>query len=99
MHRMQVVGQISERARHQEPGGLAGWVLGRLRQLRGVHTAERREMRLVETLSLGGKRQLMLVECSGSRYLVGGGLESVQTIVPASAQTAAYLMSKDEGCQ
>jgi flagellar biogenesis protein FliO len=99
MHRMQVVGQISERASPQGPEGLAGWVLARLRRFRGVHTAERKEMRLVETLSLGNKRQLMLVECGGARYLVGGGLESVQTIVPASAQAAAYLMNKDEGCQ
>jgi flagellar biogenesis protein FliO len=98
MHRMQVAGQTSERARPQGPDGLVGWVLARLRQFRGAHTAEHREMRLVETLSLGGKRQLMLVECGGVRYLVGGGLESVQTIVQASAQAAAYLMNKDEGC-
>ena len=99
MHRMQAVGQSLDRTRPQEPEGLAGWVLARLRLLRGVHTAERREMRLVETLSLGGKRQLMLVECAGERYLVGGGLESVQTIVPASRQAAAQLMNRGEGCQ
>jgi Flagellar biosynthesis protein, FliO len=99
MHRTQVAGKISDRGRRQESEGLAGWVLARLRQFRGVHTAERKEMRLVETLSLGGKRQLMLVECGGARYLVGGGFEAVQTIVPACDQTAAYLMNKDEGCQ
>jgi hypothetical protein len=38
-------------------------------------------MRLVETLALGGKRQLMLVTCAGESFLVGGGLESVETIV------------------
>jgi hypothetical protein len=36
---------------------------------------------MVECLSLGGRRQLMLVECSGERYLVGGGADTVETIV------------------
>jgi flagellar biogenesis protein FliO len=49
-------------------------------------------MRLAETLSLGGKRQLMLVICDGQRFLVGTGGEGVGTIVaftPGSAQSEA----------
>ena len=61
--------------------GLAGWVLRLLRSWRGHREMQREQLRLVETLSLGGKRQLMLVTCAGERFLVGGGPESVETIV------------------
>jgi flagellar biogenesis protein FliO len=64
-----------------QPEGLAGWLLGVWRALRKQRVGARREMRMVECLSLGGRRQLMLVECSGERYLVGGGTDSVETIV------------------
>lgn len=40
-----------------------------------------RRMELVETLNLGGKRQLMLVLCEGQRFLVGAGAEEVQSII------------------
>jgi flagellar biogenesis protein FliO len=40
-----------------------------------------RRMELLETLNLGGKRQLMLVECEGKLLLVGAGSDSVQSIV------------------
>ena len=62
-----------------EPGGLAGWVLGFLRKQQ-VKTANRR-MQVVETVALGGRRQLMLVECDGERFLVGSGADRVDTIV------------------
>jgi flagellar biogenesis protein FliO len=39
-----------------------------------------RTMELVETLNLGGKRQLMLVVCDGKRYLIGAGGDSVTSI-------------------
>jgi hypothetical protein len=48
-------------------------------------------MELVEVLSLGGRRQLMLVVCDGRRFLVGAGGDSVQSVtamsmgIPASA--------------
>jgi hypothetical protein len=37
-------------------------------------------MELIETLHLGGKRQLLLVLCDGQRYLVGAGGDSVHSI-------------------
>jgi hypothetical protein len=43
-------------------------------------------MHLLETLPLGGKRQLMLVSCAGEHFLVGGGVESVATIVRVQAE-------------
>jgi hypothetical protein len=71
-----------------EAQGLAGWVLGLLRGLPGQREVKRRQLRLVETLALGGKRQLMLVTCAGESFLVGGGLESVETIVRLKAEVS-----------
>lgn len=42
-----------------------------------------KEMEILEVMSLGSKRQLVLVTCSGVRYLVGAGAEGVQSIVCA----------------
>lgn len=47
--------------------------------LGGPHVKARR-LRVVETLPLGAKKQLLLVTCDGEKYLVGTGAESVQTI-------------------
>jgi flagellar biogenesis protein FliO len=71
-----------------EMQGLAGWVLGLLRGWRGERTAQRRQMRVVETLALGGRRQLMLVSCGEEHFLVGGGIDSVETIVRVKAAGA-----------
>lgn len=76
--------------------GLAGRVLGLLRGLRSERQPTIKQMHLLETLSLGGKRQLMLVSCAGERFLVGGGLESIETIVrvqsdPSSESAAMKL--------
>jgi flagellar biogenesis protein FliO len=59
-----------------------------MRGLRGQREVKRKQLRLVETLALGGKRQLMLVTCAGESFLVGGGLESVETIVRLKAEVS-----------
>jgi hypothetical protein len=83
-----------------EVQGLAGWVLGLLRGL-GQREAQVKHMQLIETLALGGKRQLMLVSCGGERFLVGGGLESVETIVRINAEASLGFEAKNLGeiCQ
>ncbi len=81
MLKVRTVEQTSEKTAPRELEGVAGWVLARLREYRGTCASTRKEMHLLETLSLGGRRQLMLVECGGQRFLVGGGAESVETIV------------------
>jgi len=55
----------------------------------------------VETLALGGKRQLMLVTCAGESFLVGGGLDSVETIVrlKAEVQLDSEATSLGETCR
>jgi hypothetical protein len=84
-----------------EVQGVAGWVLGLLRGWRGQREMQRKQLRLVETLSLGGKRQLMLVTCGGESFLVGGGMESVETIVRLKAEVSldAAAKSLDGTCQ
>jgi hypothetical protein len=64
----------------------------------GTGTSTRR-LRVLETLAIGPKKQLLLVSCDGERYLVGTGPDSVQTItrvgshanVSAGANTAPEL--------
>jgi flagellar biogenesis protein FliO len=80
----------------KEGRGAVGWILDRLLALRSRNMAEARELQLLETLSLGGRRQLMLVECGSRRFLVGVGAESVQTIVAVAEQTLASVHSKEE---
>jgi flagellar biogenesis protein FliO len=67
-------------------GGLAGWMVGALQgrvRIKWRAGARRRmqQMQLLETLPLGGKRQVMLIDCDGERYLVGCGPDTVATIV------------------
>jgi flagellar biogenesis protein FliO len=61
--------------------GLAGWVLGLLRVWNRSNDAQPKQLKLIEALALGGKKQLLLVSCGRERFLVGGGLDTVETIV------------------
>lgn len=67
-------------------GGFVGGALGWLRRtfrnrFAGLGgTRGERRMELIETLPLGGKRQLMLVLCDGQRVLVGTGDDGVRSI-------------------
>lgn len=61
--------------------GVVERLLGLLRRVSGERQSATKHLHLLETLSLGGKRQLLLVSCGGEHFLVGGGLESVETIV------------------
>jgi flagellar biogenesis protein FliO len=81
--------------------GLVGWVLDLLRSSRGQREVRQKQMRLVETLALGGKKQLMLVTCAGESFLVGGGLESVETIVRLKKDVSVDEVEKtlDESCR
>jgi flagellar biogenesis protein FliO len=84
-----------------EVQGLAAWMIGLLRGRRGQREMRRKRLRLVETLSLGGKRQLMLVTCAGESFLVGGGTESVETIVRLKSEGSLDVAAKslDGTCQ
>jgi flagellar biogenesis protein FliO len=56
-----------------------------------------RQMKLIETLSLGGKRELMLVQCGDERFLVGGGMEQINTIVRLGDETLST--DRDGSCE
>ena len=60
------------------PHGLAGALLNwwRLRT-----TTAPRQLRLVETLPLGPKRSVALLELDGRRFLAGMGADGVQTLL------------------
>jgi hypothetical protein len=92
---------MASKAAAPEVQGLAGWVLGLLRGCLGQREAQVKQMQLIETLALGGKRQLMLVSCGEERFLVGGGLESVETIVRVNAEASRGFVAKNLGeiCQ
>jgi flagellar biogenesis protein FliO len=94
-------GTMASKASAPEVQGLAGWLLGLLRGWPGQREAQVKQMQLIETLALGGKRQLMLVSCGGERFLVGGGLESVETIVRVNAEALLRFEARNPGetCQ
>jgi hypothetical protein len=55
----------------------------------GTRRSAKRHMRLIETLPLGPKKQLLLVSCDGERFLIGTGTDSVQSILRVRPETAA----------
>ena len=75
--------------------GFASLLLGLLRGWQGARSAQQKRLTLVETLPLGGKRQLMLVACDGERFLVGGGPESIQTIVRLNGEVSPDLTAEN----
>ena len=77
-----------------EVQGLARWVLGVAQSWREPRVSQKKQLQLVETLSLGGKRQLMLVTCAGESFLVGGSFESVETIVRLTAESSTSLTAE-----
>jgi flagellar biogenesis protein FliO len=63
---------------------LAGWLLEIWKSRAMLREGRERRMQLLETLPVGGKRQLMLVRCGDEHFMVGGGVESISTIVKVS---------------
>jgi len=76
--------------------GIVGWVMRAINSLGGGTwavgaRAKPRRMKVLETLAIGPKKQLLLVSCDGENYLVGP--ESVQTIVRMEARSRASVPS------
>ena len=65
-------------------GGFAGWAIAAVQRSREKAAARRyeRSLEVLETISLGGKRQVALIACGEQKFLVGLGAESVDSIVP-----------------
>jgi flagellar biogenesis protein FliO len=49
----------------------------------------RKQMKLVESLALGNRRQLLLIDCGNQRYLVGAGADSVGSILAMDQGSAS----------
>ena len=86
----ELVNGMTERA----PGGLLERTIRAVVGLAGGEWSgsrrpSKRQMEVLETLTLGPKKQLLLVRCNEERYLVGTGAESVQTMVRIYPNAAA----------
>jgi flagellar biogenesis protein FliO len=81
--------------------GLVVWLFRLFRGLPFRGETVPRQLRLIETLSLGGKRQLMLVTCGGESFLVGGSFESIETIVCLRSELSQESLTKslDNPCR
>lgn len=67
--------------------GAVGRLMAGLRNVsRGQRLRSERSLELLESLSLGGRRQLALVRCGKQEFLVGLGSDGVTSIVPARAE-------------
>ena|SRR5271163_4200916 len=67
--------------------GLVWPLLERLGVLCGARSAT--QLAVLETLSLGGRRQLFLIACGGERYLVGAGAEGVGSMLRIGPEPTA----------
>ncbi len=63
--------KLKESARSTPPGGIAGWLLGRLKA--GGRTQPR--LALLERIALAPRQSLALVEAEGRRFLVATSAE------------------------
>ncbi len=82
-------GTMTNKIASRELRGIVGWVCGLMQSWPRERT--NRQMQLIETLALGGKKQLMLVSCGGEQFLVGGGSESIDSIVRLGAESPAGM--------
>ena len=58
----------------------------RVWQRRGrLLVSQERQLRVLETLPLGGRRQVHLVACGAQKFLVGTGADAVTSIVLVTA--------------
>ena len=66
-----------------------------LESRRSAHFATRR-LHVTETLSLGEKRFVSIIEVDGAQYLIGGSAENVQLLTRLEAHEATGLPSGAE---
>ncbi len=97
MHSLQGTVGVGQTKASSSPAGLAGWLLGRLSGAGAKRQAAEKQMHLLETLSLGGKRNLMLVSCAGELFLVGGSFEGVESIVRVQGENPRNMAVKVDG--
>jgi len=97
MHSLQGTVRVGRTKASSSPAGLAGWLLGRLSGAGAKRQAAEKQMRLLESLPLGGKRSLMLVSCAGELFLVGGSVEGIESIVRVQGENLRNIAVKADG--
>lgn len=97
MHSLQSAVRVGGTKDSSWPGGLAGWLLSHLSGAGIKRKSVAKQMQLLETLPLGGKRNLMLVSCVGELFLVGGSTEGVESIVRVSREHSGSVAMKADG--
>jgi hypothetical protein len=94
MQILQDIGRMRDKKGSPAQFGFAGWMLSLMKGLHVEGQPATKQLHLLETLALGGKRQLMLVSCGDGRFLVGGGIETVETIVQIRGEISSGLSVK-----
>lgn len=74
---------------------LPEWLYRLLQRVGKERQQVTRQMHLLETLPLGGRKQLMLIGCAGERFLVGGSLERVEIIVRVEGEISHGAIVKE----
>jgi flagellar biogenesis protein FliO len=99
---MQAVG-VQARAQEIREGLASSWRasgLGRvwplLERLGVCRARSEAQLEVLETISLGGRRQLFLIACGGERYLVGAGAEGVGSMLRVGPVGAADTRDTEE---
>jgi flagellar biogenesis protein FliO len=79
-------------------GGFAGWAVSAIQRRRASVVSRRSEkqLELVETLSLGGRRQVALIACGGQQFLVGMGADSITSLIAVAEGDVKKLVEADE---
>ncbi len=83
---MRLVPGLSEMRHNEAPrrqlAQRGGAVLRGLGALLRRYTVRNERLEVCETLSLGGRRSVALIECDGQRFLAGMSASGVETLVP-----------------
>jgi len=62
--------------------GLLQRVMKRVARALRERAGAPKQLRLLETLSCGGRRQVQLIEVEGCRYLAGGSADCIHVLLP-----------------
>ena len=86
MYRMTKVARETRQTREtRQHEGLAAWLWAAVRSVRAgewrAQKPARKHMHVVETLTLGPRKNVVLMSCDGERFLVSLGAEQVGTMV------------------
>lgn len=84
--------EISQGSQHGIAGALLQWWAER----RSRNEASIRQLRIIEALPLNSKQKLVLVDCSGQRFLVGVGLEQISSIT--KVESSQETIGRDARC-